>query len=99
MTPDEISSSDRHQTWRTIHMGTCAAIRSVRQEFKLKPNVHSSRDYIESLENGKNNTQFLISVKGTHHPLKASSVPVKAFGPSLIKVIFCTLKLHRDVEV
>lgn len=80
--PRQILSGNRHETWRTIHMGASCAIHSVQQEFKRKAgSAKGAPEYIHSLHNGDCLTQMLISVKGFHYPLNQSVVATTP-GPS-----------------
>lgn len=85
--PTQICLQDRHETCLAIQMGATAAIHSVRKEFEAEVDVDTAREYIKSLQAGPNITQMLISVKGIHHPLGASSVPKSAKGGSPINII------------
>lgn len=96
---NKISLGDRHQLWHTIHAGATAAIRSVRAEFRAKPQSIKAQNYLKQILDGKNSTQLLFSIKGTHHPLNAHSVPKPTKGPSLIKLLICILKIYREIQV
>jgi hypothetical protein len=80
------------ETWCTIDAGVSAALRVVEEEFEGRDSKDSVQEYLEALADGKNRTQMLISVRGTHHPFE-SSVIESGKGLSLIKIII--LILHR----
>lgn len=80
--PSLISSGDTHQTWRTVQIGVKAAIASLRKEFQRKVNANGAGQYMDTLQDGESIIQFLLSVKGVHHPLNSDIVPERLSGPS-----------------
>ena len=95
---NKISLSDHHQLWHTIHAGATTAIRSVRVEFRAKPQSIKVQTYLNQILDGKNRMQLLFSIKGTHHLLTADSVLKPIKGPSLIKLLICILKIYREIQ-
>jgi hypothetical protein len=90
-----VGDHHHHHLWHDIHAGASAAIRSVRVEFDAKPVSTEVQCYLDGLLSGRQRTELMVSIKGTHWPLHSHLV---AKAPKCLSLIKITHLYTKDLQ-